>query len=189
MLIGRYGDTTGRPFMAAYVMIPRLGVSGLVSFLMDTGADQTVLMPSDVRRLGIAYDELDKATETFGVGGKSSDYTEPGACILQDDRVLHVYNVDFVLMRRRRALETFPSLLGRNVMDRWRVVFDRPTGTLTAEIANSDIQVPLATRSGVGQRNTLTSHYPNHVPAAAAASASIQSRNALIFGDRRRASA
>ena len=47
MLQGRFGDTSGRPYMSARVIVPRLNVTGNVSFIFDTGADFTMLMPAD----------------------------------------------------------------------------------------------------------------------------------------------
>ena len=53
MLQGRFGDTSGRPYMEGHVLLPRLGWRGYVSFIFDTGADTSLLMPLDARRMGI----------------------------------------------------------------------------------------------------------------------------------------
>ncbi len=45
MLIGRFGHTSGRPYFEARVVLPHLNVAGNVSFLLDTGADKSLLMP------------------------------------------------------------------------------------------------------------------------------------------------
>jgi Aspartyl protease len=105
MLIGRYGSTSGRPFMDAHITIPSLGVSGPVSFLMDTGADKTVIMPADSKRLGINYRNLRQASESIGIGGTSSDFLESGVLAVRDGKFLHAYDIEFIIMRRRKALE------------------------------------------------------------------------------------
>ena len=53
MLEGRIGNLSGAPYVEARISFPQLGFRGLVSFLVDTGADGTVLMPADTKRLGI----------------------------------------------------------------------------------------------------------------------------------------
>lgn len=39
MIVGRFGDTTGRPYVEAIVWFERLKVRMNVSFLVDTGAE------------------------------------------------------------------------------------------------------------------------------------------------------
>ena len=58
MFSGRYGNTSGRPYLEARVILPNLKIGGDVSFIVDTGADRTVLMPIDVKRMGIDYKKL-----------------------------------------------------------------------------------------------------------------------------------
>ena len=45
-----------------------------MSFLVDTGADKTVLMPLDGGRLGVDYDALPHRLQTVGIGGISNAY-------------------------------------------------------------------------------------------------------------------
>ena len=84
MLIGRYGDTTGRPYMAAHVHIQSQGIFGEVSFLLDTGADTSVLMPADAIRLAVNYSALFNITESTGMGGVSEDFVEPASIVFRD---------------------------------------------------------------------------------------------------------
>ena len=58
MLSGRFGGTTGRPYIEAFLSIPSMGINGAVSFLIDTGADSTVLMQADATRLQLDYSQL-----------------------------------------------------------------------------------------------------------------------------------
>ncbi|WP_161140338.1 retroviral-like aspartic protease family protein [Propylenella binzhouense] len=128
--------------MTAHIMVPSLGIRGSVSFLLDTGADQTVLMPTDAIRLGVDTSKLTTPATTYGVGGRSDDFQEK-ALILFSDGVLHVYEVDLILMQSRPALVNAPSLLGRNIINRWRVTFDYPGNIVAAEIVSSDRQIPI----------------------------------------------
>ena len=76
MLRGRFGDTSGRPYMEGHVLLPRLGWSGNVSFIFDTGADTTLLMPLDAQRMGIDYGLFENEVSTLGIGGESTNFSE-----------------------------------------------------------------------------------------------------------------
>jgi translation initiation factor 2B subunit (eIF-2B alpha/beta/delta family) len=69
MLIGRFGDTTGRPYLEGRLVFPRLNLQHNVSFLVDTGADRTVIMPADAVTLGIDYSALTGNEAVGGIGG------------------------------------------------------------------------------------------------------------------------
>ena len=72
MLHGRFGDTSGRPYMEGHVLLPRLGTRGNVSFVFDTGADTSLLMPLDGQRMGIDYDQFEDEEPSLGIGGRAS---------------------------------------------------------------------------------------------------------------------
>ena len=73
------GDFPSAPTVQAIVYLPRLDVVEKVDFLVDTGADTSVLMPSDVGALGLEYSDLDEETYNVssGVGGEAGFYQEP----------------------------------------------------------------------------------------------------------------
>ena len=66
-----------RPFIDARVTLPSLGLADDVSFLIDTGADSTVLAPIDVARLRIPVAQLPLGLPTAGVGGRVPTLTVP----------------------------------------------------------------------------------------------------------------
>ena len=57
-------------------MLPRLGKNGNVSFIFDTGADTSLLMPLDGQRMGIDYGRFQKEGTSLGIGGTSENYIE-----------------------------------------------------------------------------------------------------------------
>jgi hypothetical protein len=123
MIVGRFGSTSGRPYMAAHVNIQSQRIFGEVSFLVDTGADSTVLMPVDAGRLGVEYGRLSETTKSTGMGGESEDFVEQAQLVFRDDSdVLYVYDVALVIARPRPKIDILPSLLGRDVIDRWRLI-------------------------------------------------------------------
>lgn len=126
MLVGRFGNTSGRPFVAAHVNVSSQRIFGEVSFLVDTGADSTVLMPVDADRLGVQYGRLSETTTSTGMGGHSEDFLEQAQLVFRDDGdVLHIYDIALVIARRRPDILILPSLLGRDVVSRWRLLMDK----------------------------------------------------------------
>lgn len=146
MLRGRFGDTTGRPYIEGRLLLPRLGLSADVSFLVDTGADATVLMPADVGQMGLDVGQLTNRSESVGVGGRSRQFVEPAAVMfLEDGRQLHAYFIDLRIAEGAELLR-LPSLLGRDVLDRWRMVYDPQRAELTFRVRSADQRLRMRRR-------------------------------------------
>ena len=146
MLHGRFGDTTGRPYIEGRVVIPRLGIRGVISFLVDTGADMTVLMPLDGERLDIDYSLLINPVGTVGVGGLGTDYLEPAMVVFTDPGVsLHAYNIELHISAPSPDIANIPSLLGRNILDNREITYNKLANMLVADVLASDIAIPLGT--------------------------------------------
>ena len=143
MLRGRFGDTSGRPYVEGHVLLPRLGRSGNVSFIFDTGADTSVLMPLDAQRMGIDYGMLDNEVLSLGVGGESKNCIESAYLAFVGNEALYGYEIALHICRPAKELMTIPSLLGRDVIDQWRVTYDKPASELLAEVISSDAQAML----------------------------------------------
>jgi hypothetical protein len=132
MLKGRFGNTSTAPYIEARVSLPGLGLRGLVSFLIDSGADGSVLMPADAKKLGVDYKALSNATTSAGIGGVSHGFEEVGVLSFADSRFVYSY----LLQKMEIAVPTrgnlrFPSLLGRDVLNQWRFVLDHSHGKVT----------------------------------------------------------
>lgn len=145
MLHGRFGESSGRPYVSARVFIPRLGLAGNVSFIFDTGADSTVLMPADAATLGVDYDLLSDRFESFGIGGSAPTYIEPARLAFADDNRHTLYGYDIRLLIHHPTADAMrvPSLLGRDIIDRWRVVYDKSVAELAAKVVSSDAEFPV----------------------------------------------
>ena len=118
MLRGRFGATSGRPYMEGFVPLPRLGWSGNVSFIFDTGADTSLLMPLDARWMGIDYSMLDNEVSALGIGGASENLVEPAYLAFVDDEALYGYEIELHICKPADELMSVPSLLRRAIMDR-----------------------------------------------------------------------
>ena len=138
MLRGRFGDTSGRPYMEGRVSLPRLGRSGNVPFIFDAGADVSVPMPLDAQRMGVTYGMLENGVPSLGVGGTSGNRIEVAYLIFADEQALYGYEIGLHIREPSRELMTVPSLPGRDIIGQWHVTYDRPASELMAEVVSSD---------------------------------------------------
>ncbi len=127
--------------MEGHIFLPRLEKRGNVSFIFDTGADTSLLMPVDGRRTGINYKDLGDMEETLGVGGLSETFIEPAYIAFVGDGKLYGYQIDVRICKPSEALATVPSLLGRDIIDYWRVTYNKPDMELAAEVVSADFVV------------------------------------------------
>ena len=56
----------GRPYLQALVVVPALGRQVSVSFVVDTGADVTLLAEAEVARLGLDFSDLPHCRRPVG---------------------------------------------------------------------------------------------------------------------------
>lgn len=138
MLRGRFGDTSGRPYVEGHILLPRMRVSGNVSFVFDTGADTSLLMPLDGQRMGIDYTRFQEKDESLGIGGVSENFIEPAYLAFVGDDELYGYKIELRICKPSEEIMTIPSLLGRDIIDRWRVIYDKSELYLVAEVISSD---------------------------------------------------
>jgi len=126
MLTGRFGNTSGAPYLEARISIPRLRLHGLISFLVDTGADGTVLMPTDSKKIGVNFRSLRNPTTSQGVGGLAKGYTEEVILSFRDPKYIYSYLLNVEIAAPTTRNNRIPSLLGRDILDQWRFVLDAP---------------------------------------------------------------
>lgn len=111
--------------------------------LFDTGADRSVLAPADANKLGIDYDLLTDGSKSFGIGGSATIYQETAFLAFgdPDDGRLFGYRINVGILDKKAGLRV-PSLLGRDVINRWRVIYDYSNSTLDVEVVSSDFEIP-----------------------------------------------
>ena len=118
MLDGRFGDTSGRPYVEGRVHFPRFDLEGDVSFLVDTGADASLLNPGDVVRIGVNIDLLEGSAESVGLGGAIQCFVEPVWVIFTTiDGTIHIYSSTMEIAPVQPDTLDLPSLLGRDILD------------------------------------------------------------------------
>lgn len=144
MLRGRFGDTTGRPYLEGRLVIPHFEIVADVSFLVDTGADSSLLAPADGLAMGLDYSSLGDVSESVGTGGIARSYILPASIAFTDPgNEILVYHVNLDVAVPDPEIMEMPSLLGREILDRWRMVYDPTEGELSFVTKSFDLRLPI----------------------------------------------
>jgi hypothetical protein len=142
MIHGRFGEVH-RPYLSANVMMTEARRTAKVNFLLDCGADATCIMPADAFALRIDISNA-VGVEQRGIGGTETVYFSGATLSFLDLGVgLVVYDTIVHVFPNRPPYDDYPSLLGRNVIDRWRLRYSFPEKILTAEALQHDLLIPL----------------------------------------------
>ncbi len=139
MLYGSFGTHNGEPNLDAYLVLPQLGASGQVNFLVDTGAAITCLHPNDLLALGADLEAV-RALPTLsvsGVGGSPNVYQTPGYVAFGDGNGVYVYEIQVSVLDPQDA-PPLASMLGRDILQHWRMTYDQTNGILEFLVNHSD---------------------------------------------------
>ena len=122
MIVGGF-DRNGRPRLTGRLLIARLGIQHEVWFLVDTGADSSVIHGDDAADVGITTTALRNPIQHRGVGGRAQYFRESAWLVFNDadDGVSYGYAVGLAIAppETRDSAQPLPSLLGRDVIDNW----------------------------------------------------------------------
>jgi hypothetical protein len=136
----------GRPYIRGELWIPRFNLRHDIRFCVDTGSGYTVLMPDDGLAIGVDYVKLDDEIDLATVGGATSTFLEPVEISFTDFDARAAYSYRAVLAIAPPSAETaaVPSLLGRDVINRWRIDYHPTAGQLLCDVITADevIQLP-----------------------------------------------
>ena len=138
---GSFRGVARRPYVDAQIVLPRFGVTTRVPFLVDTGADTTIIHWNDRRRLltpdgrplAVDADFLDDVV-AMGIAGARVRYGSEDAALVfgteEGERLLARVRVHIELGRSTRPV---PSLLGRDLLSELRLDFNMPADDLVLE--------------------------------------------------------
>ena len=132
-MIAGYFDERGRPYVEGLLRVPRLDVVGRVYFLVDTGATATSLSPNDGDNLLVPASELASPVRHRGIGGTRTYYREPAVILFLDGTEWRRFDIDLYIAPPDEGADYLPSLLGRDVLNAVRMVYDFPAGRLEFE--------------------------------------------------------
>ena len=122
--------------------MPQFHVDGYIDFLVDTGADITTLHPRDALPMGVDYDQLNSsASPHYGIGGIEYPYEEPAIIFFEDGRFVRLYSVRVSIPKPADHNMSFPSLLGQDIIQHWRMVHDKPRDRITFTVQRADVSV------------------------------------------------
>ena len=130
-MIRGWFDYQGRPYVQGWLILPRLKIQGDVEFLVDTGADSTIIHPSDGQKLKVPFGDLQSEISAVGIGGGHSYFSENAVILFEDDTRLREYHCEVLIGKPSSSLNRLPSLLGRSLLNHWRMLYDPPEDLLT----------------------------------------------------------
>ena len=127
-MIRGYFSTIGatrRPFIFAFLQFPALNNRLFdVEFLVDTGADRTLLSPSDARSIGIDVNALPFDVPSTGVSREPVSTRRIEAVL-----TVQYFSTPLTLYIPETPL-AIPSVLGRNVISRFALFMEERTDTV-----------------------------------------------------------
>ena len=92
----------------------------------------------------IPFDHLGNPVTSYGVGGPVMYFRERAVpeFVDGDAREIRSYVVDVLIAKPAadptHSMNRLPSLLGRDIIDRWRMVYDRADGLLEFTVRSAD---------------------------------------------------
>ena len=106
--------------------------------MVDTGATRTVLSFEDARGLGVSYASLAQAGAGRMVTGSVGIFPESAELIFEDVQagLSHALGLQIGIRQRLSSGDpALPSLLGRDILENFRLVMDRREGVLVLSLA------------------------------------------------------
>lgn len=131
----------GCGFIEARLVSKSLSIDKKVTFLVDTGASRTTLLDKDALRLRLRYDKLFKSKSSLiGIGGTISCFIITDSTLIFRSSKGDI-NVTLPVSVAKHPLEhmdahlktqilRLPSLLGRDVINRYKLNFDFPKSSI-----------------------------------------------------------
>lgn len=119
----RYTGGRNRPFLRCLVDFPSAPNAGVIApeFLIDTGADRSLLSPKDAIGIGLNFSILDRGPTSRGVGGETPT--------LLVESIIYVarYTIPLTLSIPE-AQRPIPSVLGRDFIANFALFLEERTG-------------------------------------------------------------
>jgi hypothetical protein len=139
--------------MDAIVFLPRLRLVRRLSFLVDTGAETTMIGVRDAIDLGVDFNQLQFGLGlVVGVGGVVNQFNERALLSFPDTSgTTYVFERYIDINAPAAGTESIPSLLGRDIINGWSIRYRPVRNRLTAVVHDYDYTIarPTGTASPV----------------------------------------
>jgi len=142
------------PHIQAQLFLPRLQLHGLISFMIDSGADSTTLSLIDIERINVTYRRLrrNSTVRVQGSGGTQLCYTEEAILLLRDEDA-KTYHFQIYVHIPQKGSERgeceqqrrLPSVLGRDVLNQCSLTTNFQQGIVEL-VPPEGTRLPVATR-------------------------------------------
>ena len=137
-MIDGYFEADGRPYVRCRLHLPRFQAVEEVDFLVDTGADTTILHPEDGYRLKCPFDELSNPVDVTGAGGQHTYFTEPAIVSLYDGETRHDLRINLYVGKPHPVTDGLDSLLGRDVLNELEMEYAPGRGRLNFNLGREE---------------------------------------------------
>lgn len=124
-----YITEKGEPYISALLVSRKLNIRSPIRLLVNTGATATTITYADAARLGIDYSKLRKAkVKAAGVGRVADVFIVDDAFLIfpVKEGGFYTTKVELHVLKGRVPKEALalPSVLGRDVMNRFKLTVD-----------------------------------------------------------------
>lgn len=101
-------------------------------------------MPGDARRLGVPFDQLVGDNECGGLGGIVHCFEERALLVFSEHKIaLYAYELGMDIMPDDPQMVDVPSIVGRDVIDRWLITYDPQHNNLGIVVQSADMVFPI----------------------------------------------
>jgi len=138
MIRGRFGDTSGQPYVEGRLLIKQLKICEFISFCIDTGSDETVLLPADSSKMPLDFSKFKKKTTSCTLNGACELYSIPATLqFVETDRRIFSYDITLKIATIDPILMELPSIVGRNIIDRWSINYCKSKNRLNIKVIDA----------------------------------------------------
>jgi len=139
MIRGFFRNDIG--FINAHLISEEMRIDEMIEFLVDTGASRTTLLDKDAIYLGINYGKLRKSEQDMsGIGGSVETYVIDDSVILFGGNSIKIpvfvlkHPLEEMNREERIKILRFPSILGRDVINKFRLIFDKGMDEISLKV-------------------------------------------------------
>ncbi len=97
-------------------------------------------MPADALRMNIDYNKLIAPGVVGGLGGNTVCYQEPAVLIFNEPNrnLIRYYFIKIMIPALNRDLMRMPPIVGRDILDQWRMNYDPSKNSLSFTVRSAN---------------------------------------------------